>query len=154
MDPIRKTVLISLLSLFIGLASLPCQGQFFWLGFQAGEGVSWFSHQDQDNIQLSAGAGTSISIFLRYGTRPYYQLAFEWLFSTNQMKFEVTQVPLPMTMFRSIVSKFPLLRVMRSYIGPDSNGELEGACSLERIQSWHPIPLISQGGISKNPNTD
>jgi hypothetical protein len=88
MDPIRKKVLISLLSLSIGLTSLPCHGQFFWLGFQAGEGVSWFSHQAQD-IHLSAGAGTSIAFFIRYGTRPYYQLSFEWLFSTNQMKFEV-----------------------------------------------------------------
>ena len=89
MDPIRKIVLISLLSLSIGLASLPCHGQFFWLGFQAGEGVSWFSHPGQDNTHLSAGAGTSFAFFIRYGTRPYYQLAFEWLFSTNQMKFEV-----------------------------------------------------------------
>jgi hypothetical protein len=89
MDPIRKKVLILLLALSIGLASSPCRGQFFWLGFQAGEGVSWFSHQSQDNIHLSAGAGTSMAIFIRYGTRPYYQVAFEWLFSTNQMKFEV-----------------------------------------------------------------
>ncbi len=90
MDPVRKIVLISFLSLFIGLSSLPCHGQFFWLGFQAGEGVSWFSHQTQDNTRLSAGAGTSIAVFIRYGTRPYYQVAGEWLFSTNQMKFEVT----------------------------------------------------------------
>jgi Outer membrane protein beta-barrel domain len=90
MDPIRKIVLISLLSLFIGLASLPCRGQFFWLGFQAGEGVSWFSDPGQDSTKLSAGAGTSLAFFIRYGTRPYYQLGLEWLFSTNQMKFEVS----------------------------------------------------------------
>jgi hypothetical protein len=89
MDPIRKIILISLLSLSVSLASVPCLGQFFWLGFQAGEGVSWFSHQAQDNTRLSAGAGTSLALFLRYGTRPYYQLSFEWLISTNQMKFEV-----------------------------------------------------------------
>jgi hypothetical protein len=90
MDPIRKIVLISLLSLSVLLTSLPCHGQFFWLGFQAGEGVSWFSRQAQDNTRLSAGAGTSMAIFIRYGTRPYYQLSFEWLYSINQMKFEVT----------------------------------------------------------------
>jgi hypothetical protein len=90
MDPIRKIVLISLLSLRFGLASSPCHGQFFWLGFQAGEGVSWFSNPGQDNSSLSAGAGTSLAFLVRYGTRPYYQLALEWLFSTNQMKFEVT----------------------------------------------------------------
>jgi hypothetical protein len=89
MDPIRKIGLISLLSLIMGLASLPCRAQFFWLGFQAGEGVSWFSGPGQDNTNLSAGAGTSFAFFLRYGTRPYYQLALEWLYSTNQMKFEV-----------------------------------------------------------------
>ena len=89
MDPIRKILLISLLSLSIGLASLPCRGQFFWLGFQAGEGVSWFSNPGQGNTHLSAGAGTSLGVFMRYGTRPYYQMAFEWLYSTNQMKFEI-----------------------------------------------------------------
>ena len=89
MDPFRKLVLISLVSLSPGLASLPCHGQFFWLGFQAGEGVSWFSNPGQNNTGLSAGAGTSLAIFIRYGTRPYYQLSLEWLFSTNQMKFEV-----------------------------------------------------------------
>jgi hypothetical protein len=89
MDPIRKIVLISVFSLSISLASLPCRGQFFWLGFQAGEGVSWFSSPGQDNTHLSAGAGTSFAFFIRYGTRPYYQLACEWLYSTNQMKFEI-----------------------------------------------------------------
>src|SRR5512133_472673 len=90
MDPIRKILLISLLSLSVSLTPVPCLGQFFWLGFQAGEGVSWFSRQTQGNTRLSAGAGTSLAFFLRYGTRPYYQLSFEWLLSTNQMKFEVT----------------------------------------------------------------
>jgi hypothetical protein len=85
MDPIRKTVLI----LWLILSCDPCHGQFFWLGFQVGEGVSWFSNQGKDNIHLSAGAGTSIAVLIRYGTRPYYQLALEWLYSTNQMKFEV-----------------------------------------------------------------
>jgi len=89
MDPIRKILLTSLFSLFMGIASLPCRGQFFWLGFQAGEGVSWFSKAGQDSTHLSAGAGTSFGFFIRYGTRPYYQLGLEWLFSTNQMKFEV-----------------------------------------------------------------
>jgi len=89
MDSFRKIMLILLLSLSIGLASLPCRGQFFWLGFQGGEGVSWFSHPGQGNTQLSAGAGTSFGFFMRYGTRPYYQLGVEWLYSTNQMKFEV-----------------------------------------------------------------
>ena len=89
MDSFRKTVLISLLSLSIGLVALPCHGQFFWLGFQAGEGVSWFSNPGQENTNLSAGAGTSFGFFVRYGTRPYYQLGAEWLYSTNQMKFEV-----------------------------------------------------------------
>jgi hypothetical protein len=88
MEPAKKIVLTSLLLLFMGLASLRCPGQFFWLGFQVGEGVSWFSNPGQDSIQLSAGAGTSFGFFLRYGTRPYYQLGIEWLFSTNQMKFE------------------------------------------------------------------
>jgi hypothetical protein len=90
MDPKRKILLASLLLLFMGFASFPCRGQFFWLGFQAGAGVSWFSSPGQDSTQLSAGAGASFGIFIRYGTRPYYQLALEWFFSTNQMKFEVT----------------------------------------------------------------
>ena len=89
MDPIRKIVLISLMSCSIGLASLPCRAQFFWLGFQAGEGVSWFSKPENNGTSLAAGAGTSFAFFLRYGTRPYAQLAFEWLYSTNQMEFEV-----------------------------------------------------------------
>jgi hypothetical protein len=89
MEPIRKIALTSLLVLFMGLAFLPCRGQFFWLGFQAGGGVSWFSNPGYDSTRLSAGAGMSFGFFLRYGTRPYYQLAVEWLFSTNQMKFEV-----------------------------------------------------------------
>jgi len=76
-------------SVLIGLLSLPCRAQFFWLGFQAGEGVSWFSNPELNNSSLSAGAGTSFALFLRYGTRPYTQMAFEWLYSTNQMKFEV-----------------------------------------------------------------
>ena len=89
MDPIRKKVLISLLSCSLGFASLPCHAQFFWLGFQAGEGVSWFSNHEYKGTSLSAGAGTSFAFFIRYGTRPYAQLALEWLYSTNQMKFEV-----------------------------------------------------------------
>jgi hypothetical protein len=89
MDSIRKIVLISLLSLSIGLVSEPCLGQFFWLGFQAGEGVSWFSNPGQHNTNLAAGVGTSFGFFMRYGTRPYYQIGAEWLYSTNQMKFEV-----------------------------------------------------------------
>ena len=89
MYPIRKILMTSLLVLLTGLAALPCRGQFFWLGFQAGEGVSWFSDPGHQHTQLSPGAGTSFGFFIRYGSRPYYQLAFEWLFSTNQMKFEI-----------------------------------------------------------------
>jgi hypothetical protein len=85
----RKILMPSLLFLFMGFTSFPCRGQFFWLGFQAGEGVTWFSHPGQDSTHLSAGSGTSFGFFVRYGSRPYYQLAAEWLFSTNQMKFEV-----------------------------------------------------------------
>jgi hypothetical protein len=86
----KKIMLSSLMFLALGLTSLNIQGQFFWLGFQAGEGISWFSDPGQGSVKLSEGAGTSIGAFARYGTRPYYQLAFEWLISTNQMKFEVT----------------------------------------------------------------
>jgi hypothetical protein len=89
MNPVKRILITSLLLLFTGLASLTCRGQFFWLGFQAGEGVTWFSDPGHDHTQLSPGAGTSFGFFVRYGTRPYYQLAVEWLFSTNQMKFEV-----------------------------------------------------------------
>jgi hypothetical protein len=89
MHSTRKLLLMSLFLLFMGLASLPCQGQFFWLGFQAGGGVSWFSNAGHDSTRLSAGAGMSFGFFIRYGTRPYYQLAIEWFYSTNQMKFEV-----------------------------------------------------------------
>ena len=71
------------------LISLSSRGQFFWLGFQVGEGVSWFSNPGKNSVQLSEGAGTSLGLFVRYGTRPYYQLTFEWLISINQMKFEV-----------------------------------------------------------------
>jgi len=85
----RKKSLTSLGITLICLVSLPCQGQFFWLGFQAGEGVSWFSNAGYDSTQLSAGAGTSFGFFIRYGSRPYYQLGVEWLLSTNQMKFEI-----------------------------------------------------------------
>jgi hypothetical protein len=90
MKLMRKILFQSLLMLLLVLPSKPGHGQFFWLGFQAGGGVSWFSVAGQDSTKLSAGAGTSLALFIRYGTRPYYQLAFEWLFSTNQMKFEVT----------------------------------------------------------------
>jgi hypothetical protein len=89
MDPIRKILRVTLLCLVMGLASVSCRGQFFWLGFQVGEGVSWFSNAAHNSTQLSVGAGTSFGFFIRYGSRPYYQLALEWLFSTNQMKFEV-----------------------------------------------------------------
>ncbi len=73
----------------LGVATIPSHGQFFWLGFQAGEGVTWFSNPGKDSVKLSAGAGTSFGFFVRYGTRPYVQATVEWLFSTNQMKFEV-----------------------------------------------------------------
>ena len=89
MNLLRKILLPSLFALFIGFISLPCNGQFFWLGFQAGAGVTWFSHAGEDSSELSAGAGTSFGFFVRYGTRPYYQVGVEWLFSTNQMKFQV-----------------------------------------------------------------
>jgi hypothetical protein len=89
MDPNRKILLTSLLLLFMGMTSVSSQGQFFWLGFQAGAGVSWFSNAGQGNARLSAGTGASFGFFVRYGTRPYYQLGIEWLYSTNQMKFEV-----------------------------------------------------------------
>jgi hypothetical protein len=90
MDPIRKILLTAFLLFILGSASLTCRGQFFWLGFQAGEGVSWFTNPGEDSTKLSPGAGTSFGLFIRYGTRPYYQVAAEWLFSTNQMKFEVS----------------------------------------------------------------
>ncbi len=89
MDPIRKIILISWLTLSSGLITLPCRGQFFWLGFQAGEGVSWFSRSGTGQHPLVSRCRDKFGFFMRYGTRPYYQLAFEWLFSTNQMKFEV-----------------------------------------------------------------
>lgn len=78
-----------MLCLGFGLISPGIKGQFFWLGFQAGEGISWFSNPGKDSVQLSEGAGTSFGLFVRYGTQPYYQLAIEWLYSTNQMRFEV-----------------------------------------------------------------
>jgi hypothetical protein len=90
MVPIKKILLTSLLFLAFELTALCSQGQFFWLGFQAGEGVSWFSDPGKGSVKLSEGAGTSLGFFARYGTRPYYQLACEWLISANQMKFEVT----------------------------------------------------------------
>jgi hypothetical protein len=89
MNAVRKIALTSLILFITGLASLPCRGQFFWLGFQAGAGVTWFSNPGQDSARLSAGAGASFGFFVRYGTRPYYQLGIEWMYSTNQMKFEV-----------------------------------------------------------------
>jgi hypothetical protein len=89
MNPIRKILLTSMLLLFTTFTSLTCRGQFFWLGFQVGGGVTWFSNPGLDSTRLSAGAGASFGFFIRYGTRPYYQVAFEWLYSTNQMKFEV-----------------------------------------------------------------
>jgi hypothetical protein len=89
MNPVRKILPMLLFILMAGMGSLQCRGQFFWLGFQVGEGVSWFSDTGQDSTRLEAGAGTSVGLFVRYGTRPYYQVAFEWLFSVNQMKFEV-----------------------------------------------------------------
>jgi hypothetical protein len=89
MRKIREIFLTILFSVVICLISSPCHGQFFWLGFQAGEGVSWFSNPGHDSTHLSPGAGTSFGLFIRYGTRPYGQLGVEWLFSTNQMKFEV-----------------------------------------------------------------
>jgi hypothetical protein len=89
MDRNRK-ILLTLVVFSALLISAPeSRGQFFWLGFQAGEGVSWFSSPGQDSTVLSEGAGTSLGFFVRYGTRPYYQVAFEWLISVNQMKFEV-----------------------------------------------------------------
>jgi hypothetical protein len=89
MKPIQNKLLISLLFLLLGLSPLSGRGQIFWLGFQAGEGVSWFSNPGKDSTLLSAGSGTSLGGFLRFGTRPYYQVAFEWLISTNQMKFQI-----------------------------------------------------------------
>ena len=90
MDPIRKILLISLLSLSIGLTSLPCQGQFFWLGFQAGEGVSWFSNPGQDNTQLVSRCRNK---FRPSSSAMAPDLITSWhlsgFISTNQMKFEV-----------------------------------------------------------------
>ena len=90
MKPIRKILLTPLLLLLLCMASLTSRGQFFWLGFHAGGSVTWFSDPGQDSTRLSAGAGTSFGCFIRYGTRPYFQLAIEWLYSTNQMKFEAS----------------------------------------------------------------
>ncbi len=64
------------------------RAQFFWLGFQVGEGVTWFSDPGENHARLSPGAGTTFGAFIQYGTRPYYKGGVEWLFSTNQMKFE------------------------------------------------------------------
>jgi hypothetical protein len=88
MKPKYSTFII-LIFLLMGLSPLNSRGQVFWLGFQAGEGVSWFSNPGKDSTTLSAGMGTSLGGFMRFGTRPYYQVAFEWLRSTNQMKFEI-----------------------------------------------------------------
>jgi hypothetical protein len=85
----RNSFLIILLFLLLGFCSMNCRGQVFWLGFQVGEGVSWFSNPGKDSTMLSAGMGASLGGFMRFGSRPYYQLAFEWLRSTNQMKLQI-----------------------------------------------------------------
>jgi hypothetical protein len=89
MHPVRKILPAALLLLLMGTASMPCRGQFFWLGFQGGAGATWFSRPGEDSTSLSPGAGASFGVFIRYGSRPYFQFAAEWLFSTNQMKFQV-----------------------------------------------------------------
>lgn len=85
----KSSFLIIPLFLVLGMSSFQSKGQVFWLGLQAGEGVSWFSSPGRDSTLLSAGMGASLGGFLRFGSRPYYQLAFEWLRSINQMKFEI-----------------------------------------------------------------
>lgn len=89
MNPIKKILLTVLLVLAMGLTYQESRGQFFWLGFQAGEGVSWFTNPGIDSVMLSEGSGTSLGFFIRYGTRPYYQVAFEWLTTNNQMQILV-----------------------------------------------------------------
>ena len=89
MKVIKNILLLSIVVFGLELSPSISQGQVFWLGFQAGEGVSWFSSPGKDSTLLSAGAGASLGGFLRFGARPYYQLAFEWLRSVNQMKFQV-----------------------------------------------------------------
>jgi len=101
MKRMKKILLTVLLVLALGLFSNRSQGQIFWLGFQAGAGVSWFKSPGIDNNLTSKGTGVSLGFFLRYGSRPYYQVGFEWLRSANNMQYEVApglvftdQVPL------------------------------------------------------------
>jgi len=87
----KKLTLLNKILLLFGLvlAGAESQGQFFWLGFQAGEGISWFTNPGVDSISLSEGNGTSLGFFIRYGKRPYYQVAFEWLTTNNQVRINV-----------------------------------------------------------------
>jgi hypothetical protein len=88
----RKNILpVILIMLMTGISAFESRGQFLWLGFQAGEGVSWFTGTGTDSATLSEGTGTSLGLFIRYGTRPYYQVVFEWLTTNNQM--QITMEP-------------------------------------------------------------
>jgi hypothetical protein len=89
MKPARKIVLLQLLVIVLTFSTLSCRGQFLWLGFDVGGGTTWFSDDGYDTTRLTPGAGMSFGFFVRYGSRPYYQLGVEWLYSTNQMKFQV-----------------------------------------------------------------
>ena len=84
-----KNILLTLgLVITLTLISGRSQGQIFWLGLQGGAGISWFNSPGIQNTLLSEGTGYSLGFFLRYGSRPYYQIAFEWLRSNNNMRYE------------------------------------------------------------------
>ncbi len=88
MKQMKKLAVIAILGMLMTFPAKTARSQLFWLGFNGGLDVSWFTTPGIDNALVSAGAGYDLGFFLKYGKRPYYQVEFRWTRAINYIIYE------------------------------------------------------------------
>ncbi len=86
-----KIKFIFVIAVFLITSLEKSNAQVFWLGFQAGPNVSWFSSPKLDNVITSYAPGYQIGFFARYGKSPYYHVGFNWIRAQADIKFIVDE---------------------------------------------------------------
>lgn len=87
----KKHILIIILALVLILYEKPAQGQYFYIGGEAGAVYSWFNSPKLENSVNSAGWGYNAGFYLRYGKISYLQVGFDWTRSKNDFIFNVLE---------------------------------------------------------------
>ena len=90
MKLVKKYSLVLLVGIMLFSIPKSSKGQLFWLGFNGGINMNWFTTPNIDNQILSSGTGWDLGFFLKYGKKPFYQLEFRWLRGGNVIDVAVS----------------------------------------------------------------